>query len=66
VTDALHILEGERVLRCTRAMIVVRDRDGLETAAGVSYGAPEAIKQVITPKARGITAPLERILVTLC
>ena len=42
VTDWLHVLEGERLLRCTRGRIVVRDRGGLEAFAGEAYGAAEA------------------------
>lgn len=37
VTDWLHVLEGERVIRCTRGRITVRDRDGLERVAGLAY-----------------------------
>jgi CRP-like cAMP-binding protein len=42
VTDCLHLLEGEGILKCTRGSIVVRDRPGLARIAGASYGAPEA------------------------
>lgn len=68
VTDALHILEGNRVLRCTRAMIVVRDRAGLETAAGASYGKPEAIQRRVQPVPVPVptSSAIERILVSLC
>jgi CRP-like cAMP-binding protein len=41
VTDTLHILEGEQLVRCTRGRIIVRDRIGLEACAGVAYGAAE-------------------------
>ena len=41
VTDTLHILEGEGLVRCTRARIIVRDRAGLERRAGKAYGAAE-------------------------
>lgn len=41
VTDSLHLLEGEHVVRCVRGRIVIRDRDALEAAAGASYGAAE-------------------------
>ncbi|MDT8760586.1 Crp/Fnr family transcriptional regulator [Sphingomonas psychrotolerans] len=41
VTDTLHVLEGERLVRCTRARIVVRNRAGLEQRAGSAYGAAE-------------------------
>lgn len=41
VTDALHVLEGEHLLRCTRGRIVIRDRAALETRAAHAYGAVE-------------------------
>lgn len=41
VTDALHLLEGDRILRCTRGRIVVRDRLELETRAAHAYGDAE-------------------------
>ena len=42
VTDALHILEGSLLIKAERGLIVVRDRPGLVTLAGSSYGLPEA------------------------
>jgi CRP-like cAMP-binding protein len=42
VTDALHILEGQNLIRATRGRITVRDRPGLRACAGGSYGLPEA------------------------
>jgi CRP-like cAMP-binding protein len=41
VTDALHVLEGNGVLRCTRGQVYVRDRLSLQVAAGESYGPAE-------------------------
>lgn len=41
VTDALHRLEGERLLRCTRGCIRIRDRAGLVRRADGHYGAAE-------------------------
>jgi len=41
VTDALHLLEGDGILRCTRGRIVVRDRGQLELRAAHAYGAAE-------------------------
>ncbi|RYD48823.1 MAG: Crp/Fnr family transcriptional regulator, partial [Sphingomonadales bacterium] len=38
VTDCLHMLEGELILRCTRGRVLVRDRARLEAIAGTSYG----------------------------
>lgn len=42
ITDGLHVMEGNGVLRCTRALVVVRDREKLVALAGPSYGAAEA------------------------
>lgn len=42
ITDTLHILEGDRVLRCTRGQLVIRDRAALAAVAGDSYGPAEA------------------------
>jgi hypothetical protein len=42
VTTALHVLEGGLMIRATRGLIVVRDRDRLEAVAGDAYGVPEA------------------------
>ena len=36
--DWLHLMEGERLLRCTRGRVVVRDREGLIRLAGAAYG----------------------------
>ncbi|MCJ8518860.1 CRP-like cAMP-binding protein [Pseudorhizobium tarimense] len=51
VTDALHVLEGERAITAERMLIKVRDRSKLETFAGDAYGAPEAeYRRVISHK----------------
>lgn len=42
VTDALHILEGEGLIRSHRGRVVVRNRDGLRAHAGETYGYYEA------------------------
>jgi CRP-like cAMP-binding protein len=42
VTDSLHILEGEHLVRCHRGRIVIRDRAGLEKSAAEAYGTTEA------------------------
>jgi hypothetical protein len=42
VTDQLHILEGERLLRCRRGSVTIRDRQALENYAGDAYGQAEA------------------------
>lgn len=47
ITDSLHVLEGERVLRCTRGKIFVRDRAALERATLGSYGAAETTHRAL-------------------
>ena len=42
VTEALHMLSRQKLIRSGRGEIVVVDRKGLERAAGESYGTPEA------------------------
>jgi CRP-like cAMP-binding protein len=42
VTDALHILEGEGLIRAHRGRVLVRDRRGLRERAGDTYGFFEA------------------------
>lgn len=41
VTTALHVLEGNKLVRAERARITIRDRRGLEQFAGDAYGKPE-------------------------
>ncbi len=41
VTDALHRLEGEHMVRARRSSISIRDRAALEVLADGSYGVPE-------------------------
>jgi CRP-like cAMP-binding protein len=38
VTDALHRLEGRYLIRSHRGQLILRDRPGLEAAAGATYG----------------------------
>jgi hypothetical protein len=42
VTVAMHVLEGQQLIRAKRARIEVLDREGLERAANGSYGVAEA------------------------
>ena len=50
ITDKMHVLEGDRLIRCNRGRLVIRDRAGLEMAAGEAYGQPEAqYRQTIGP-----------------
>jgi len=41
ITTALHVLEGEHLIRSTRGIVTIRNRKGLEALAGGSYGTPE-------------------------
>lgn len=41
VTDCLHILEGDHLIRCYRGRIIIRDREQLIALAADSYGAAE-------------------------
>ncbi len=50
ITDQLHLIEGERLIRCSRGRIVVRDREGLEVYAGSAYGQAELhYRKLIAP-----------------
>lgn len=42
VTDTLHVLEGEQLIRSLRGRILIRDRPGLRRLAGEAYGFAEA------------------------
>ena len=42
VTETLHTLEGAGLVRSSRSLIKIIDRDGLQTAANGFYGIPEA------------------------
>ncbi|MDH0118033.1 Crp/Fnr family transcriptional regulator [Agrobacterium pusense] len=54
VTDVLHILEGDKLIRANRSCIKVRNRNGLIEVAGESYGAPEAEHNRLTLGVAGI------------
>lgn len=50
ITDALHVLEGERAIRGLRGRVVVRDRALLEAFAGEAYGFAESeYRRLIAP-----------------
>ena len=50
VTDAIHILEGDLLIRARRGNIEILDRDRLVRTAGASYGVPEAeFRRLIGP-----------------
>lgn len=68
VTDTLHKLEGDHLVRGTRGNIHVRDRAGLLRAAGANYGGAERVYDellsgdAVEPSAfvhRGLTAVAE-------
>jgi Mn-dependent DtxR family transcriptional regulator len=42
VTEAVHALEAQKLIRSARSQIVVLNRKGIERKAGDAYGAPEA------------------------
>ncbi|MGQ3215852.1 Crp/Fnr family transcriptional regulator [Shinella sp.] len=42
VTTALHVLEGEGLIRSLRGSVIIRNRPGLEAFAHDCYGLPEA------------------------
>jgi hypothetical protein len=42
VTEALHALGNRGLISHGRGKVTVKDRKGLERAAGEAYGAPEA------------------------
>ncbi len=41
ITNALHVLEGKKLVVTERGRITIRDRKGLEEFAGGAYGGPE-------------------------
>ena len=41
VTNELHVIEGLRVIKSTRANVRILDRERLEEIAAGSYGVPE-------------------------
>ena len=42
VTQTLHVLEGEGMIRSTRGFVTIADRQKLQNLAGEAYGKPEA------------------------
>ena len=50
VTDTLHVLEGERLIRSRRGRVTIRDREGLRRRAGSTYGhAEKEYSRLIAP-----------------
>jgi CRP-like cAMP-binding protein len=65
ITVALHMLEGERLIRSLRERIIIRDRLGLEQAAQGTYGHAEAqyerlLGPIVSPRSSH-PAPAERL-----
>jgi len=62
VTITLHILEGAGMIRSTRGLVTIRDREKLEELAGDSYGVPEAeYRHLIGPLGpRSVVLPFDR------
>ena len=66
ITDKMHVLEGERLIRCNRGRLVIRNRIDLEQVAGEAYGQAEAqYRQLIAPFGKspfaGCEAPKPRM-----
>ena len=58
VTDSLHVLEGNGLIRATRGQISVRDRQELRRMAGETYGPAEAeYSALVAPFGRGADNP---------
>ncbi len=50
VTTALHVLEGNGLIRAGRGCVTVRNRGALEQFAGDAYGKPEAVyRELVGP-----------------
>ena len=55
ITDRLHLLEGDHLIRCNRGKILICDRLALESFAGEAYGFPEAhYRSLIGPFGKSI------------
>jgi DNA-binding FadR family transcriptional regulator len=50
VTEALHTLSKQGLIKPSRGEITVLDRQGLELSAGDSYGVPEAEYRRLFPR----------------
>jgi CRP-like cAMP-binding protein len=57
VTVAMHMLEGEHLIRSTRANVQIVDRDGLEALVSTSYGIPEGLYRRLFPNANVFGGP---------
>jgi CRP-like cAMP-binding protein len=54
VTDAMHVLEGQGIVRAERRLIAIRDRPRLRHCAGENYGRAEAeYSRLIAPFGKG-------------
>ncbi len=57
VTVAMHMLEGEHLIRSTRAHVQIVDRDGLEALVSTSYGIPEGLYRRLFPNTNVFGGP---------
>jgi CRP-like cAMP-binding protein len=57
VTVAMHMLEGEHLIRSTRANVQIVDREGLEALVSTSYGIPEGLYRRLFPNANVFGSP---------
>lgn len=59
VTDRLHLMEGDQLIRCRRGRVIVRDRARLEAFAGSAYGGAEQhYRLMIAPFGKTVPKPL--------
>jgi CRP-like cAMP-binding protein len=57
ITDALHELEGKRIIRSTRGRVHILNRARMEKAASGSYGIPESeYERLIAPMRKHVAA----------
>lgn len=55
VTEMIHVLEGENLIRAVRALITVKDRQGLIDVAAGCYGLPESeYRRLINPNLQSL------------
>ena len=56
VTNAIHVLEGEHLIKAERKLVTIRDRTALEQMAGGCYGIAEAeYRRVLLNGEQGLT-----------
>jgi CRP-like cAMP-binding protein len=57
VTVAMHVLEGQHLIRSTRARVQIVDREGLEALVSTSYGIPEGLYRRLFPNTNVLGGP---------